>query len=283
MNQAELNDHLGVGDMRAIVIDGKMLPGPCSSRHGIMEMMMNVGKDEAIEIIIEGQTRSLLDICLGGVESSIDDVSYDVYIPVPTEIIVATANGPEATDMVICPQSGSRDKLGPGVFSLPMFEVEYHIGDLIPDSNFNLLRDSLEMMRLRFESDLLIDLLSKSVRSQRNRIDAPFSMESISKAMELIERESREVRASILNTRAYAEVREGIDHGRLFGAEVFRFSARKRQDIRRNYFLGPSNMLGVFASSDPEIEIGEGFLTMKMRMGAAILDRSLISSIDGPQ
>jgi hypothetical protein len=286
MTQDELNAHLGVGDMQTIVVDGKMLPGPCSAGpESLGSLITGIGEEAVTRNLLMFQHQTFMDICLGTLDLPSDRETYDVYLPVPMEIVVATPNGPDGMEMIICPQSGSRDKLGPGRFSLPMFEVEYHVGDIMPDVNFEVLCDSLDLLRLQFETELLLDLLSKSVRSQRNRVDAPLSSESISEAMELIERESRLVTNCVLNTKAFAAWREDIrsDGGRLFGATALCCSPRKRQNLRRNYFLGPRTMLGVFAMTTPTAEITPPDMTMRMRMGAAILDRSLISSVDGPQ
>lgn len=286
MIQAELDSFLDIHD-QSLMVDGKMLPGPCTmnSKGTLREMIAKHGDQETEKILLLSQHPTFLDICLGNLDLQTDATSFRINLPVATEIVVATPNGPDGLEMMICPPSGSRDKMEPGIYSIPTFEVEYHIGGVDSDVNFELLCDSMDLIRLQFETELLLDLLSKSVRSQRNKIDSPLSQESISEAMELIERESRRVTNSILNTKAFAIWRGHINSngGTLFGTNALCCSPRKRQNLKRNYFLGPSHMLGVIAMTIPNVSIDVPDVTMTMRMGAVILDRSLISSINGPQ
>jgi len=287
IRQDDLNAHLGVDSEQVIVVDGMMLPGPSSGGTGksLCEVMGKFGLDETIRTILFSQHQTFMDVCLGNVSLSSDASSFDVSLPVPTEIVVMTLNGPDGAEMVICPQSGSREKIGPGAYTLPMFDIEYRLAGVNDGVGFELLCDSMDLLRLQFETELLFDLLSKSVRSQRNRIDAPLSSGAISEAMELIERESRIVSNCALNTRAFSMWREHIlsADGKLFGATALCCSPRKRQNMKRNYFLGPPNMLGVFATTTPSARFDGDVLTLSMRMGAVVLDRSLISSVDGPQ
>ena len=288
IKQDDLNAHLGVDSAQAIIVDGMMLPGLSSTGSGksLGEVMERFGLDETIRAILSSQHQTFIDTCLRSTSLPPDASSFDVSLPVPTEIVVMTLNGPDGAEMVIYPQSGSREKIGPGVYSLPVFDIEYRLAGVSDDVNFELLCDSMDLMRLQFETELLFDLLSKSVRSQRNRIDAPLSSRSISEAMELIERESRVVFNCALNTRAFSMWRDHIHSGggKLFGATALCCSPRKRQNMKRNYFLGPPNMLGVFATTVPSARFDEkDVLMVSMRMGAVVLDRSLISSVDGPQ
>lgn len=283
MTQNELNTHLGPGG--TIIVEGKMLPGLCSnSDRSLGNMVREYGEDSVMRAISSSQQSTCLGTCLRNIELRPDDDAYEIHLPVPTEIVVVTPNGPDGVDAVICPHSGSRDKMDAGSFKIPMFDVEYTLDEVQPESDFDLICDSVDLLRVQFETEVLFDLLSKSVRSQRNRIDTPLSSESISSAMELIERESRIVENCVMNTRAFSRWRDHISDngGLLFGARALCCSPKKRQNIKRNYFIGPSHMVGVFAVTPFDVQLQEGNVRVMMKMGATIFDRSLISSVDGP-
>lgn len=293
MRQQELNDHLGVDETRfqKVVVSGNLLPGACSvsSTMSLRNVIERVGIEESCRAICARQHPTYLDLCLGNLDVGSDSAAYEINLPVETEIVVAAIRGnSDNVDMMICPPAGSRSTMETGTVSLPLFEIEYVIEDVPAHHDFEVVCDAMDLLRLQYETELLFDLLLKSLRSQRNKVEAPFSTNAVTEAFELIERESRAVKNCLLNTKAYASWRDRIDlnDGLLFGAKAYCCSPHRRGNLKRNYFLGAAHMLGVCARSQPwlslEDENGAYRMSYLIRTGAVVVDRSLISSVEGP-
>lgn len=168
---------------------------------------------------------------------------------------------------------------------LPLFEIELTMSQINKKTLSEDIANSLLYALKSFEGEFLFELLGKAVRSQRNKIDKPLDEDSISEALELIERENYEPSYILANSKAFSIIRKTLDNNNCYqNIPVLQFSPNSRMNKNRTYFMGPTSVLGKITKSSANIQIEENDnhfnISYLYRLGAVILNRNLISVIE---
>ena len=228
------------------------------------------------------KNKTILDIALGTHTISWDDDKFSTFFPSDNVDVVAAVLHDELHMKLFPPKNMLFDG---GVLDLPVFEVEYILRNVPKNIPNNDVVNSILKTQNKYEGEFLFEILGKAVRSQRNKIDKPLNIESISDALELIERENENPYHTLTNTKAFALIRNQIENNKFMSTDVLNFSPVGRVHKTRTYFLGDPNMIGRLAKTiGCQIEIenkGDMFdVSCLLRMGCVILNRSLISVIE---
>jgi len=272
MNKAN-NDFLGLNynTFRRLPIKVELIPSTLNNDINIFAY--------EIEQELKNKT-TILDKCLSLSSLTWDDESYNVFIPSEADIAVAVLHD-ELTMKLFPPKY---IEFTHGELTLPIFEVDYYVDVPVGMSAQNVAQSILKT-QMKYEGDFLFELLNKALRSQRNKIDKSISSESISEAMELIERTNETPTTMVANTKSFALIRNQMQNGQLLNMDVLNFSPSGRAHKNRTYVLGPSTLLGkLVKTTDYRINTQREediiHVSCLLRMGAVILNRSLISAIE---
>lgn len=162
---------------------------------------------------------------------------------------------------------------------LPIFEIEYSLINIPFNTQENSIIHSIIKSINEFEGEFLFELLNKAVRSQRNKIEKSLDINSINKAMELIERENESVENILTNTKAYSIVKDNTNN-----INIVNFSPKGRMNKNRVYFLTNPSILGKVIKTNYTVNIkklGDNMnISCLLRIGAVILNRDVISVIE---
>jgi hypothetical protein len=227
---------------------------------------------------------TVLSVCLRPISLPFGTSSFTVCIPDDRDVVIATPH--EAIDCKLFPPKG--DEASAGTIPVPIFEVEFLATGIPSDKEWGTVVRGILRARERFEGELLFSLLGKALRSQRNRKVEEMGIDSVSAAMEFIERENLPVMNAVLNSKSHAKVRDLIrqSEGKLYGASVNLFTSRGRQSSRRNYFVGPRESVGIVSHSPAVVKetVGENWsVSCVIQIGAIVFSRDLIAVVEEPE
>lgn len=278
MTNQEQIEYLGMdgNSLKRLIINVKMDNGIINSNNLLKQNIMPL-LQENIKTI-----STPLDQCLEKFSLSDDDDYFTIFEPEKIDFAVAVLH--DTLMMKLFPPKNLF--LDNNKINFPIFEVEY-IANNIPaglqvESIINSFKKSINL----FESELLIELLNKAVRSQRNKIEKDLNFNTISESLELIERENEIVYNILTNTRAYAILRQEInpEQNTYRGINIINFSPSGRMNKNRVYFMGVPSTLGRICKSNFKINIDrkedQYHISCLVRMGAVILNRDVISVIE---
>jgi len=272
----EMNDFLGLNynTFRRLPIKVDLIPSTLTNDNDNMNILAH-----DIDQELKDKT-TILDKCLSLSQLTWDNESYNVFIPGEADIAVAVLHD-ELTMKLFPPKY---IEFIHGELTLSIFEVDYY-ADVPAGMSAQSIAQSIFKTQMKYEGDFLFELLNKALRSQRNKIDKSISDESISEAMELIERTNEAPTTMVANTKSFALIRNQMQNGQLLNMDVLNFSPSGRTHKNRTYVLGPAALLGKLVKTpDYHISVQKEediiHISCLLRMGAVILNRSLISAIE---
>lgn len=233
--------------------------------------------EEEISIQLNN-SKSPLDYCLSKIDISFEDEFFNIitYDEKP-DITVAVLH--EELMMKLFPPRNSI--VENDIIDLPIFEIEYIAKNIPINANKNEIYHYISKSKNEWEGNILYEILNKAVRSQRNKIEKSIDNQSVNQAIELIERENENVENILANTKAYSSEKDIFDN---INIRTIIFSPENRVNKNRVYFMGPANILGKIARSQPQIQIEKKQdvynISCLFRMGIVILNRDIISVVE---
>jgi len=239
--------------------------------------------------VLAGQRDTVLDRCLERTTVDVGMRSLEINIPTPREVVVMAAfPGESMPTMILYPPSVTRQKVTPGILSIPIFTVDYLVRPIPARSHVDCVITPMNRLRDTFEGGCCHELLLKAVRSQRNVLKTGFDNHSISEAISLVERGYRASPDTLLlNSEALSVIRDDVERGggTLYGLHPVLFNPGRRGVERRNYIMARSLDIGFVAKSSPQVTIegelsGDLVVRYSVSIGAVITNRSAIASIE---
>lgn len=249
---------------------------PYSKEGGIRDFVLGFANDK--------QQKSLLEVALP------TNLSEQLSVLIPS-IANRDLIYPVEVDGEIDIKLVSTADMEPGEIEIPMVQIEYAMDNdglgIDPrneesEAATSVLRGFLGAIKV-FENELLFDIFSKAVRSQRNKIRKEISRETVSETMHFSESLGFVPTKAILNSASHSKLRVQIEDsgGKLLGMEVYDFPPKRRGNKTRNYFMGNA---GVASRGPMSLSFDEqGNMFLSYLLGAVVFERNAIACLEEPE
>lgn len=276
MNKKEINEYLGLNrdDFPLVKIkvnktNGNIIPSMNNDKY-IIDLQLKLEK--------RWEEKTILDNCLQVNNIQWEDETFQGYVQDEGTSVVATISN--NIEMKLFPPL----QIDYNKIDFPLFEIEFYMEDIEKGLNPDRIVNDIILCRNNNEGNFTYEILSKALRSHKNKISAQIDIDSISQAISLLEKENLSIKNMLFSYQSIINIRKELERKIFDDVNIMIFSPERRSHKNRNFFLSDKFIIGDVIKSNCKINIIDKKdkidIFCRIRMGAIIYNRDAISAID---